>query len=298
MLGAMVPSPRDAQATAVTVAVAAFLDTCRAANTRAAYQADLAQLEAWCRENGALDLLSVDAADVARFRTACELAGASPATVARRLSTISSFRAFAAASGARPALEADVAVDRPSVASGSSTELLGDGEAEALLDAADRTGPRAAVVVRLLLLDGLKVGELIRADASDVRGRPPRLTLGIADAQPPRTIDLHPDSAGALHRYLRNRRTGPLLLSERRGHEPKGLTRFGVDYLVKQVAHTAGITQSVSSNVLRRRFVMAAHANGTDLDEIRRKTGHAQARTTRRYLQNPEPDPSPRTPAG
>jgi site-specific recombinase XerD len=63
------------------------------------------------------------------------------------------------------------------------------------------------------------------------------------------------------------------------------LTRFGVDYLLKQVACAAGVTQSVSSNVLRRRFVMTAHANGSDLDEIRHQTGHAHTRTTRRYLE-------------
>jgi integrase len=235
-------------------------------------------------------LLSVDAADVARYRTACELAGAAPATVARRLSTISSFSAFAAANGARPAFTAEAVVDRPSVEPASSAGLLRDAEAEALLAASDDMGSRAAVLVRLLLLDGLKVGELIRADAGDVRGRPPRMRLTIGYRQPPRTIDLHPDTGSALKRYLGSRRIGPLLLSERRGHEPKRLTRFGVDYLVKQVARAAGITQSVSSNVLRRRFVMAAHADGSDLDEIRRKTGHAQPRTTRRYLESKQHD--------
>jgi site-specific recombinase XerD len=284
----MADPPVETETTAATMAVAAFLEACRSANTRAAYQTDLAQLAAWCRDGGALDLLSIDTADVARYRTACEMAGAAPATVARRLSTISSFSAFAAANGAQPALGRDADLDRPSVESTSPTELLSDADAEALVAAADRIGARAAALVRLLLLDGLKVGEVIRADASDVRGRPPRVSLTIGDQQPARTIDLHPGTGSALSKYLGRRRSGPLLLSERRGHEPKRLTRFGVDYLIKQVAGAAGIAQSVSSNVLRRRFVMAAHADGSDLDEIRRKTGHAQARTTRRYLESDE----------
>ena len=279
----------ESQTTAATMAVAAFLDACRSANTRAAYRTDLAQLATWCRAGGTLDLLTVDAADVARYRTACELAGVAPATVARRLSTISSFSAFAAANGANPALTAEAEVARPSVDSTSSTEIFSDADADALLNAADRTGSRAAALLRLLLLDGLKVGEAIRADATDVQGRPPRMRLTIGDRQPPRTIDLHLDTGSALNRYLGGRQEGPLLLSERRGHEPKRLTRFGVDYLVKEVARAAGITQSVSSNMLRRRFVMSAHANGSDLEEIRRKTGHAQARTTRRYLESKQP---------
>jgi site-specific recombinase XerD len=287
MLGDMARQPAEPEMTAATMAVAAFLDACRSANTRAAYQADLAQLAAWCREGGSLDLLSIDSADVARYRTACELAGAAPATVARRLSTISSFSAFAATNGAQPALGRDAELERPSVESTSRTELLSDADAEALVAAADRIGARSAALVRLLLLEGLKVGEVIRADAHDLGGRPPRVTLTIGD-RPTRTIDLHRDTGSAVRKYLGRRREGPLFLSERRGHEPRRLTRFGVDYVIKQVAGAAGITQSVSSNVLRRRFVVAAHAYGSDLDEIRRKTGHAQARTTRRYLESNE----------
>jgi site-specific recombinase XerD len=291
MLVAMAPRPVAHETPAASLAVAAFLDACRCANTRAAYQADLAQIAAWCREGGTLDLLSIDTDDVARYRTACELAGAAPATVARRLSTVSSVSAFASANGARPVLRPEAVVERPSIESTSSTELLDDADADALLRAADETGPRAAALLRLLLLDGLKVGEVIRADAGDVGGRPPRVRLSIRDRRP-RTIDLHRDTGSALRRYLGGRRDGPLLLSERRGREPQRLTRFGVDYLLKQVARAAGITQSVSSNVLRRRFVMTAHAHGSDLDDIRRQAGHAQARTTRRYLENEDSSPT------
>jgi len=77
------------------------------------------------------------------------------------------------------------------------------------------------------------------------------------------------------------------LLSERRGREPDRLKRFGVDYLVKQVAQAAGLEQPISGNTLRRRYVIAADANGADLDEIRANAGHADRRTTRRYL-NPD----------
>ena len=76
-------------------------------------------------------------------------------------------------------------------------------------------------------------------------------------------------------------------MSERRGREPGRLSRVGLDYLVKQVAHAAGLDQPVSGNTLRRRYVIVADANGTDLDEIRDNAGHADRRTTRRHL---EPD--------
>ena len=102
----------------------------------------------------------------------------------------------------------------------------------------------------------------------------------------PARIELHRGTGSAVRRYLGRRRDGPLLLSERRGREPDRLTRFGLDYLVKQVAQAAGLEQSVSGNTLRRRYVIAADANGTDLDQIRDSAGHADRRTTRRYLES------------
>ena len=62
------------------------------------------------------------------------------------------------------------------------------------------------------------------------------------------------------------------------------LTRFGVDYIIKQTAETAGIAGTISGNTLRRRFVVAAHERGEDLDTIRDSVGHTNARTTRRYI--------------
>jgi integrase/recombinase XerD len=273
----------DSHTASVTLAIAGFLDACRSSNTRSAYRADLGHVAAWCRGCESVDLLTIDAADVARYRTECELAGTSPATVARRLSALRSFGAYASAHGREPALTPETEIARPTVESTSSAELLTPADAEALLAAADHISRRSALLIRLLLLDGLKVGEVIRADASDVGGRPPRMTLQFHDRHA-RTIDLHPDTGSAVRRYLGRRRDGPLLLSERRGLEPSRLTRFGLDYLVKQVAQEAGLEQSVSGNTLRRRYVIAAHADGTDLDQIRDRAGHADRRTTRRYL--------------
>src|SRR4051794_18381034 len=289
---AMVRMPADRGPANVTMAIAAFLEECRSSNTRDAYRADLGHLAAWCRDSGTLNLLTVDAAAVARYRTECELAGASAATVARRLSAIRSFGAYAVASGTASALGAETEIERPTLESSSTAELLTDVDADALLAASDRISRRSAVLIRLLMLDGLKVGEVIRADASDVRGRPPRMTLRLRDGRNARTISLHPDTATTVPRYLGRRRDGPLLVSERRGRRPGRLTRFGVDYLVKQVTRAAGLDQTVSGNTLRRRYVMAAHAEGTDIDRIRRKAGHADPRTTRRYL---DPDAPGRT---
>ena len=261
-ISGMVPARSEPSDATLALAVAGFLDSCRSANTQAAYRTDLAHLAAWCRGRAKLDLLTVDATDIALYRTECEIAGASPATIARRLCAIASFSAYTAAYGYSPATLAEASIARPTVAPTRSAGVLSDSDAGALLTAADKAGHRSAVAIRLLMLDGLKVGEVVRADVADVHGRPPNTRLDL-DARPSRTIDLHPETSSAIRKYLGRRRNGPLLLSERQGRPPERLTRFGLDYIVKQIAQSAGLETAVSGNTLRRRYVQAAHAGGS-----------------------------------
>jgi integrase/recombinase XerD len=265
--------------------VAAWLASQRSENTRSAYARDIARFLEWCSSER-VDPLSVGPRALRRYRSEDERAGASPATTARRLSAISSFGVHATAAGATTELS-DVA--RPVVARRSTTTVLSDADAAALLAAADRMPVRAAALLRLLMLDGLKVGEAVGADADDISGRPPAMTLRVGS----RVVELHPDTARALHRYLSRRRTGPLILSEGRVRASDRLTRFGVDFVIKEVVRAAGVAAPVSGNTLRRRYIVAARAGGTEVAEIGRDVGHADPRTTRRYL-DPRAEPGDR----
>jgi integrase/recombinase XerD len=267
-------------------AVAAWLENYDSPHTRAAYSADLEHFGQWSRTER-VNPLALAENDLRRYRAACEAEGAAPATVARRLSAIASFGNFALERGTAGT---SPRVERPTLPAASTTETLSDDDATAILGAADLMNPRSALLVRLLMLDGLKVGEAVQADATDVSGRPPRMSLTL-DGATPRVIQLHPETADLLAAYLGRRRRGPLLLSEHRARVTERLTRFGVDYVIKQAAETAGIAGVVSGNTLRRRFVVAAHERGEDLDSIRHSAGHADARTTRRYLDTASSDP-------
>jgi integrase/recombinase XerD len=284
--------PRDTDPQQAAIAVAAWLDACRTSNTRAAYRSDLAQFAAWCAVDGEIDLLAVTADDVARYRAACEVTGAAPSTVARRLSAIASFGVFANNSGA--AVESFAAGSRPVVEPRSTADALTDSDAEALLESADELGARHGALIRLLMLDGLKVGEVVAADADDVHGRAAELRLALGSR--PREISLDRRTAGVLSKYLGRRRRGPLFLGESGGRARRRLTRFGVDYMVKQVARAARLAPTVSGNTLRRRYVIAAHADGVSLDDIRKNAGHVSERTTRRYLAHPVREEGGRTP--
>jgi integrase/recombinase XerD len=277
----MAAARRTAAQKRLDAVVEAWLRGHRSVNTRAAYRADVAHFRSWCDSRG-LAFPSLTAGILGRYRRACEAEGASPASVARRLSAVGSFLEYAADADPGTRGEA-LQIARPTVAAQTTTALLTYANVAALLAASDEVSSKAALVIRLLLLDGLKVGEAVALDAAHVKGRPPRMTVEVTRDGEMRTLTLDPETAVAAHRYLAGRQRGPLLLSER----PRGggrLTRFGVDFVVKRVADAAQIEAKVSANTLRRHFVVAAHDRGVDLDEIRRNAGHADARTTRRYL--------------
>jgi integrase/recombinase XerD len=274
------PNPRTQQARSFTELAAAWLYTHRSWNTRAAYEADLSGFATWCAMTGRSPL-RVHSDDVADYRGQCQGSGASPATVNRRLSALTSFYRFVAGTEG-PAENPAESVTREPASVASATVALDAGEAEAILEAAQRSGPRSASLVGLLLVDGCKVGEVLAADVDDLSRRPWALTVtrrGHAEC-----VTLDGWTGRALRRYLAARTQGPLFVGETPSREPARLSRFGADHILKRVAEDAGVTKPVSANTLRRSYVVRAHARGDSIDDIRAAVGHYDRRTTRRLL--------------
>ncbi|MFP5376892.1 MAG: tyrosine-type recombinase/integrase [Acidimicrobiia bacterium] len=252
------------------------------AGTRDAYRRDLRAFAGWCAAGGA-DPLDAAPADVARYRDECGSGGSAPATVARRLSAVSSFYRHAAGADAVASNPA-AGVARP-LRRQASAGPLDDREVEALLGAAAVVGTKAAVLVCLLVLDGLKLGEALALDVAGLTGSAPAMTATVGCRGACRSVGLDARTAEAVARHLGDRRAGPLLA----GGSPTGpgdrrLTRFGADFVVKRAAERAGLRRPVSANVLRRTYVARAHRDGVPLDDIRRQVGHRERRDTRRLL--------------
>jgi integrase/recombinase XerD len=263
-----------------TTLVAAWLFTHRSGSTRAAYGADLAHFAAWCANSGRVPL-RVDDREVARYRDDCGAAGASPATVSRRLSALASFYRHA-----EDADEVDTNptdnVARPDTYESSSTDELDESERRALVAAAGDVNLKAAALVDLLLLDGVKLGEALRADVADLTSPPPALTVGRRGRL--QSVILCAATVATIDAYLRTRTTGPLFLSDTPGRERQRLTRAGAHYLLKRASAHAGLTKTISANTLRRSYVANAHHAGVPLDDIQVAVGHDDRRTTRRLL--------------
>jgi len=139
--------------------------------TASAYAVDLKQWFAWC------SLFDVDPFDAVRAHVdawAVHLADdgrARPATLARKISAVRNFYAYAVDSGyadSSPVPTKDKALHLPRVSRKSQTLGPDREESAALLAAAGERGVRDEAVVAVLLYQGLRVSELCGINVEDL----------------------------------------------------------------------------------------------------------------------------------
>ena len=226
-------------------ALDAWLASFSSAHTQAAYRRDLVVFHSWlAHREVTVQRASTD--DVQQFGDDRLRDGESAATVQRRLSSVSSF--YRHAGPAFAAVNPAVATVRPADAQRVDVQLSSTQAAD-VWRAAITLGPRTAVLIGLVLHDGMKSHEVLRLDAGDVR----RTSTGWRITEPGSTspIDVDPRTGAALAAHLGRRRTGPLLSGENPTRASARLTRHGVDYLVKLVGRDAGLSAPLTVNVLR-----------------------------------------------
>ena len=262
--------------------VTAWIESQTSPNTQAAYRGDLDLFRAWWDAHRRRAPLTATAADVEQFEQACVDAGSSEATVARRVSAMSSFFTFAAAHGTIPTSPVPGSRRPPTTA--TPTADLDARELADLIRSSERLGDRTSVLVGLMLFDGLKLAEVLAADAEDVSTTQQGTQLALERRGDPAELLLDARTATPLVSYLGGRTEGPLLLGESPTRMPGRLTRFGADYMLKRLSADAGFDQAVSANTLRRSYVANAFAGGSSVESIRDQLGHSDVRTTRRHL--------------
>lgn len=270
--------------------VEGWLNSRASPNTRAAYRTDLESFGRWCARQGSVPLRA-DTTIVVAFQAAREAAGDSPSTLRRRWSALSSFYDFALGNDAT-LTNPVVGATRPRILPGdpSPTAQLSAGAVSAYRAVAAALDPRLEALVALLVSDGLKLGEALALDVNDVNGRSPktRTTITIRRRGTSKRITLDADSADAVRRCVGSRRNGPLFISGRvaSGDDPRRLTRFGADHLIRQLS--SGNENRVTANELRRFHISADHNDDTDLDGVRDRAGLTDVRSVRRYLEKPD----------
>lgn len=271
----------------------------RSNNTRLAYQRDVLGIGtngkpaimsvpcwlAWCEER---DLHPLDArrAHVDAYGRSLEAAGSSPATVARKLSAISSWYDYLvieevaernpAKAATRPEISRDV----------SNTVGLTQAEADRLIAAADEDGLRSSALIRMLLFNGVRVSvatdSRMKALGYDQGHR--TITLRLKGGRTVKAPIVAPvlDALDAYHADRGTLAPEDLIFVTSRG---RALDEPYVWRLVRRLARRAEIAahDELNPHGLRHAFATLALSLGVPLVVVQDAMGHLDPRTTQRY---------------
>lgn len=270
-----------------------------AANTLAAYQRDLHDACRFFAANNR-QLVTVSPDDIRAYLTSLSAGGLSPASRARRLSSLRQLFRFLTAEGRVPE-DPSHGVAAPKAGRRLPKTLTVE-EVDGLIDAARRRTEGASGIERmralrlhclieLLYATGLRVSELVSLPRTVLRGDDRMLTIKGKGGRE-RLVPLNSSARTALQRYLSIGEDEQANLAATvatrwlfpsksdTGHLTR--QRFAQD--LKELAVEAGLApESVSPHVLRHAFASHLLDRGADLRAVQQLLGHADISTTEIY---------------
>ncbi|MHB1356269.1 MAG: tyrosine-type recombinase/integrase [Anaerolineae bacterium] len=260
--------------------------------TVASYLSDLKGFAIWFTQtNGeAFAPQGITALDVRSFKSyLITVAGFKPATVNRRLASLSRYCGWARAQGLLPANPTDEVKGVRQVK--PAPKALGTVELRRLLrEVHKRAIPRDIALVELLANTGLRVGEAAQLTLADIEFSPRKgkVTVRSGKGAKYRQVPLNADARGALEDYLAVRpqtETQALFIGQR----SNGLTPSAIWRVVKQYGQRAGL--EISPHTLRHTFgTRLVRGKTVDLVTVAAMMGHESLDTTAIYTRPSEED--------
>ena len=210
-------------------------------------------------------------------------------TTARKVAAIRSFFGFLFENGA---INEDPTETLGSPRVGRSLpRFLSKEEVARLLDAACQdTGNEAkrdAAILELLYATGLRVGELVSLNLTDIDLQESYIRCW-GKGSKERIVHLYPKALKELKEYLsqsrlglvKNRKNEPALFVNHRGER---LTRQWVWNILKTYGAKASISQRITPHTLRHSFATHLLQNGASLRHVQELLGHSSISTTQVY---------------
>lgn len=262
----------------------AWLLSKRSANTREAYQRDLIAYFEWfdsCVRDqlGVADVFSVKRVHLDGYRTDLEQRQFSPASIARRLSAISSFYDYAIGEYELMPGNPVARVERPAVSKESATPSLERSDGAKLLAAARAAGPMEHALIGLLLLDGVRVSEVVGLDTSAFGRHAGHCTASVVrKGGKKERLVVTAETSEALKTYLGARR-GAVFVGNRDGQR---LRRQQVDRILVKLCQQAGVPK-ISPHGCRHTLATALFEDGVPARDVQRQLGHKRLETTLIY---------------
>ena len=235
----------------------------------------------------------LDRRDLEAFVRQQRAAGLSPRSVARSIAAIRGFYRFLVLDKQLPESPADDL--HPPKAWPALPKFLSLEDVDRLLaqpDVATPLGLRDRAMFELLYATGMRVSELVKVRAVDLRLDEEYLTC-VGKGSKERIIPIGEEAAKWVRRYQQSgrarlipQRKGPrapasprLFLNARGGP----LSRVGFWKILNRCGHRAGIRGALSPHVIRHSFATHLLERGADLRAIQMMLGHADLSTTQIY---------------
>ena len=200
-------------------------------------------------------------------------------TVARKLTALSGFFGHLVTMGYIDENPVE-GVQRPKVVQ-SLPDVPSKQQCAALLGACDT--PQERAVFSLLLGCGIRRGELLGLDVSDIAAEFSQLAIRDGKGGASRTVPLPDTTAAILRAYVGNlgQRSGALI----RTKIGTRLSSTGLQRLFTRVLKRAGLDEEgFSVHSVRHAFATQVLRSGTDVATLRDLLGHKSLETTGRYL--------------
>jgi integrase/recombinase XerD len=255
-------------------------------NTVAAYRRDLTQLLDFLAASGIEEARAITSGTVMAFQSRLMRENMAATSIARKISAIRTFLAFACREGAidRPIVDLETPKTPHRLPS-----AMTPAEVERLLAQPDISTPdglRDRAMLELLYATGLRVSELVGLRLENVRmsgsflrcvGKGSKERVVPIGATAIEWVQRYLDEGRARHRGTRE--TTTLFLTSR----GKAMTREAFWARIKEYARDAGIRRKVSPHTLRHSFATHLLQGGADLRSIQEMLGHANIATTQIY---------------
>ncbi|MBN9739445.1 MULTISPECIES: hypothetical protein [unclassified Pseudonocardia] len=250
---------------------ARFAASLGSSEQRRTYRRVLGSLERWAANEG-VSPLDLSAAGLATFLSSGTV-GHGPTDQARARSALTEFFAFATACGA---LRGSPAAAQETLAAAAETSPISAHDLLWLIDAADLVDQPICTLVLLLAVNGIGVQEALSLDVESLT-----TSRGTAVARLPRrwgrrsVIPLCRPVRAATQATRDGRSSGPLLTGATSA-ERLGLIEAG--QRLAAAAASAGITRSITPEVLEQTFVALAVEAGVPAAELRHAAGEVENR--------------------
>lgn len=242
--------------------------------TRQLYKIHLRQWFEWCLLHG-LDPWTIKRGHIEGWSTHLEEdLGLRRSTIRAKLNAVCGLYKFATIDGllqVNPAAH----VRRPTVQFITTSNALTRAEASDILKAAEEEGNTTYSLMCLLLLSGLRIGELCASNVEHLGFDRGYRTLFLPNRKGGKvgTIALPVRTSWALDRMLATRSTGPLLLLD----DGRRISQGSVRRTLARLCRKIGVTRRITPHSCRHTFVTLARNAGVNDRDLMASTGHSSS---------------------